>query len=52
MTMAAPLTIDNFEGVAAVLRPDGGIRVYLLSDDNGSPVQHTYLLTFDWQPAG
>ena len=47
LTMAAPLTRDNFEALAIVPRPAGGIRVYLLSDDNGSQTQHTYLLAFD-----
>ena len=50
MTMAAPLTVDNFEGIAVVPRSDGGLRLYLVSDDNGSAAQHTYLLAFDWQP--
>jgi hypothetical protein len=51
MTMAPPLSVDNFEGIAAVPRSNGGIRLYLLADDNGSATQHTYLLAFDWQPA-
>jgi hypothetical protein len=51
LTMAAPLTCDNFEGVAVVPRPDGTLRLYLLSDDNFSAAQHTYLLAFDWKPA-
>ena len=50
MILAAPLTVDNFEGIAVVPRPAGGIRLYLLSDDNGSAAQRTYLLAFDWQP--
>jgi hypothetical protein len=50
-TMAAPLTRDNFEAIAIVPRPAGGIRVYILSDDNGSASQRTYLLAFDWNPA-
>jgi hypothetical protein len=50
MDMALPMTIDNFEGLAAVPRDDGGIRVYLVSDDNGSPAQRTLLLAFDWAP--
>jgi hypothetical protein len=49
MKMSAPLTVDNFEGIAASLRPDGVLRLYLLSDDNGSSTQRTYLLSFDWQ---
>jgi hypothetical protein len=48
MTMAMPLTIDNFEGIAVVPRGDDGIRIFLLSDDNGSAAQRTYLLAFDW----
>ena len=51
MTMAPPLTVDNFEGIAVVPRATGGIRLYLVSDDNGSATQRTYLLAFDWQPA-
>ena len=51
MTMAAPLTVDNFEGIAVVPRAAGGIRLYLVSDDNGSATQRTYLLAFDWQAA-
>jgi hypothetical protein len=50
MDMAPPLTVDNFEGVAAVPRGDGGVRFYLVSDDNGSPSQRTLLLAFDWRP--
>jgi hypothetical protein len=44
--------VDNFEGIAVVPRPTGGIRLYLVSDDNGSAAQRTYLLAFDWQQAG
>jgi hypothetical protein len=44
----APLTRDNFEGVAAVRRSSGVVRLYLMSDDNFSTSQHTYLLAFDW----
>jgi hypothetical protein len=51
LTMAAPLTRDNFEGLAIVPRPDGALRLYLLSDDNFSAAQRTYLLAFDWKPA-
>ena len=42
-----PLTVDNFEGVA--VRHDderGETLVYLLSDDNGKPIQRTLLLMF------
>ena len=50
MTIGPPLTVDNFEGIAVVSRPSGGIRLYLVSDDNASATQRTYLLAFDWQP--
>ena len=50
MELAAPLTVDNFEGVASVERADGTRRLYLISDDNQSPVQRTLLLAFDWVP--
>jgi hypothetical protein len=50
MTMTAPLTVDNFEGIAVVPRAARGMRLYLVSDDNGSAAQRTYLLAFDWQP--
>jgi hypothetical protein len=50
MDLAPPLTVDNFEGLASVPSPDGRIRFYLMSDDNGSSAQRTLLLAFDWRP--
>jgi hypothetical protein len=50
MDIAPPMTEDNFEGLAAVPRPDGGIRFYLLSDDNAMADQRTLLIAFDWRP--
>jgi hypothetical protein len=50
MEIARPLTVDNYEGVAAVRRSDGGVRFYLLSDDNGGEPQRTLLVAFDWRP--
>jgi hypothetical protein len=50
MDLTAPLTVDNFEGLGAAQRPDGGFRFYLISDDNASPSQRTLLLAFDWRP--
>ena len=47
MTIAPPLNVDNFEGIAAVPGPAGGIRLFLVSDDNGSNTQRTYLFAFD-----
>ena len=51
LDLAPPLTVDNFEGLAAVRRTDGGWRFYLMSDDNGSQKQRTLLLAFDWMPS-
>ena len=51
MDMARPLTIDNFEAIAAVPAKDGSVRFYLLSDDNFQSSQRTLLLAFDWTPA-
>ncbi len=56
LDLARPLTVDNFEGVAATPLPGGKIRFYLVSDDNfgafeGLPTdQRTLLLAFDWTP--
>jgi hypothetical protein len=50
LKLEPPLTVDNFEGVAAVPRPGGVTRFYLLSDDNESDRQRTLLLAFDWRP--
>jgi hypothetical protein len=50
LDLAKPLTVDNFEGVDFVPRPEGGYRVYILSDDNFSASQRTLLLAFDWTP--
>ena len=48
MTIAGPLSVDNFEGISVMPRVSGGVRLYLLSDDNGSAAQRTYLFAFDW----
>jgi hypothetical protein len=51
MDLAAPMTVDNFEGVMSVPGANGRRRFYLLSDDNNSASQRTLLLAFDWQPS-
>ncbi len=48
LTLQAPLTVDNIEGVALVTSPAGPTRILLLSDDNASASQKTLLLVFDW----
>lgn len=45
--LAHPIAVDNFEGISAVRRPDGGTRLYVISDDNFSPRQRTILYAFD-----
>jgi hypothetical protein len=44
-----PLTLDNFEGIAAWQGTGGETLVALLSDDNFSPLQRTLLLVFELQ---
>lgn len=46
LTLKLPGMTDNFEGIAAETR-NGRTRLYILSDDNGNPVQKTLLLAFD-----
>ncbi|MCB2225808.1 MAG: esterase-like activity of phytase family protein [Desulfarculaceae bacterium] len=46
-TLAPPLTTDNFEGLAVLPAGPGRLRVYLMSDDNFSPMQRTLLLAFE-----
>lgn len=49
INLGLPGTSDNFEGIAAEMR-DGKIRLYILSDDNGNPLQRSLMLAFDLQP--
>lgn len=44
---APPLTLDNFEGIAAHRAADGTTRVTLLSDDNFNVLQRTLLAQFE-----
>ncbi|MBL8531938.1 MAG: esterase-like activity of phytase family protein [Hyphomonadaceae bacterium] len=46
-TLAPPMPVDNFEGIAAVRTADGGTRLYIVSDDNFSARQRTLLYAFD-----
>ncbi len=45
--LAPPLQLDNFEAISAVRRADGGVRLYIVSDDNMSDRQRTLLYAFD-----
>ncbi|MBK1838170.1 esterase-like activity of phytase family protein [Azospirillum sp. YIM B02556] len=44
--LEAPLVNDNFEGIATRPGPAGQTLVYLVSDNNFSSLQRTYLLLF------
>ncbi len=44
---AALNNVDNFEGIAVRARSDGGVRIYIMSDDNFSERQRTLLMAFD-----
>lgn len=44
--LAAPLSVDNFEAVAARRAPDGSTLIYVVSDDNQRLLQRTLLLQF------
>lgn len=41
-----PLALDNFEGLAVVADGRGKLWLYIVSDDNFSPLQQTLLLQF------
>jgi len=45
-----PNTIDNIEGIAATVNPHGGVRLWLVSDDNFAALQRTVFLVFDVLP--
>ena len=47
-----PLVVDNFEGIAVRDVADQGTFIYLISDDNFSPFQHTLLLQFRLEADG
>ncbi len=47
--LSAPLSVDNFEAVAARRAPDGSTLIYVLSDDNQRLLQRTLLLQFRWK---
>ena len=45
--LASPLSLDNFEGVSVARAPDGGVRLYLISDNNFDRRERTLLYAFD-----
>lgn len=50
-TLARPLTVDNFEGLACRAGKSGETLLYLLSDDNFAADQRTLLLMFMFRDA-
>lgn len=48
--LAPPLLVDNMEGMAIRKGPQGSALVYLISDDNFSPLQRTLLMMFQLRP--
>lgn len=48
--LSSDLPIDNFEGLAIVPREDGRLTVWLISDDNYSPLQRTLLWKLSVDP--
>lgn len=49
LTLARPLLVDNFEGIAAEMLENGQLRVWIVSDNNFSGDQRTLLYAFDIQ---
>jgi hypothetical protein len=45
-TLAEPMTVDNFEGIATRRGPKGETLIYLVSDDNFRRSQRTLLMMF------
>jgi len=45
-TLASPMLVDNFEGIAARRGPKGETLIYLISDDNFRSSQQTLLMMF------
>ncbi len=41
------LPLDNFEGLDTITTDDGRTFIYIISDDNYSPIQHTILMMFE-----
>jgi len=49
--LSGPGVVDNMEGVASEpIVPNGTVRLWLVSDDNFSPLQRTLLMTVEWAP--
>jgi hypothetical protein len=43
-----PMTVDNFECLTVEPDVEGGLYLFILSDDNQNPLQRTLLMQFHW----
>lgn len=50
--LVEPIPIDNYEGVAVTIEPEGDWAVWLISDDNFFRYQRTLLLKLIWPQTG
>ncbi len=48
LTPQGPLPTDNFEGIAVTPAPQGGVLIWIVSDDNFRAQQRTLLYAFHW----
>jgi len=46
-----PFPMDNYEGVTVAPHADGGMTIWLISDDNTLMAQRSLLVKMHWQPA-
>ncbi|MFZ5608069.1 MAG: esterase-like activity of phytase family protein [Pseudomonadota bacterium] len=46
--LAPPFPVDNFEGLAVRPAADGGLDLFLITDDNFNPLQKTLLIKLHW----
>ena len=44
--LGPPMIYDNMEGIAAQAEPGGGVRIYMIADDNFNVAQRTLLMSF------
>ena len=47
--LTLPLNIDNFEGISTRSDVNGGVIIYLISDDNFNSRQRTLLMVFEFK---
>lgn len=47
LELPRPLPIDNYEGLDTITTEDGKTLIYIISDDNFNPLQHTLMMMFE-----